>query len=323
VARAHDRKRVTVVGYGTGPQRWEQNAMLNGAFDTWHDISTLDPATLARFFERGGLHLIVDAAGFSAPRALMALARVRTAIRVSWLGNSAELGRPVYDARIAPTSGEGGVLPLWQIAGGYPVLPVWNKTRSRSTDKRVHFGADVQMAQLDDETVALWTYALHALPDAKLLLRAHDMGPGGNIDRLIIRFGRELSARIDIVKDKELEAFYADIDVALTPCRGVSPRAAAEAVAHGVPPVAFGVGGIARPYSVFLSDLGLGPLLVAADGQEYASIAVALATSEETRRRVAGAMTAAVGQHGIVRFAQMVEKHATDALALVEGTPHE
>jgi hypothetical protein len=63
-------------------------------------------------------------------------------------------------------------------------------------------------------------------------------------------------------------------------------------------------------------------MLVAADGQEYASIAVALATSEETRRRVADAMTAAVSQYGIVRFAQTVEKHATDALALVEGTPH-
>lgn len=323
VARAHDRGHVTVVGYGTGPQRWEQNAPLNGAFDTWHDISALDPATLARFFERGRLHLIVDAAGFSAPRGLMALARLRTAIRVSWLGNAAELGQPVYDARIAPMWGDDNGSTLWRVPGGYPALPASKGTLPRSTDRGIHFGADVGMAQLDDETVALWSSILQAQPDAKLLLRARDMGPGDNVERLIARFGRELSARIDIVSDKETPEFYADIDVALMPSRGVSPRIAAEALACGAPPVALSGSGVAHPYAAFLRDLGLGSMLVAADEHEYASIARALTTSEKTRQQIISAMTATAGEGKArdVDFATTLEKYALEALAPAEGLP--
>src|SRR5262249_22297457 len=79
VARAHDRRHATVVAYGNGAQSWEENLPFQGAFDTWQDISTLDPATLARFFERDGLHLIVDASGFHAPDCLLALAHTQTA----------------------------------------------------------------------------------------------------------------------------------------------------------------------------------------------------------------------------------------------------
>lgn len=321
VARAHNRDRVTVVGYGSGAQTWEVNAPLRGAFDSWHDVSNLDSATLARFFTRGGLHLIIDAAGFAAPRGLMALARVQTAIRAAWLGNAAALGEPVYDVQIAARSAELTGPTAWRVGGGYPVLPEVRPTPSGVVRENAHFGADISMAQLDPETVGLWSSVLQALPEAKLLLRAHDMGLGGNIERLVARFGRELAARIDVVDAVSTAEFYRLLDVALLPCRGVSPRFAAEALSCGVPAVAPAGNSAVEPYAPFLRDFGLSSMLVAADDQEYVSLAAAIATPGKSRTQVVEAMTKAAGTEDAHRFAEALETYLTAALEGGEGTP--
>src|SRR6185437_15054987 len=101
---------------------------------------------------------------------------------------------------------------------------------ARARGAQTHFGADVLLPQLCDETVALWAAILRSASDAKLLFRARDTGRG-TVDRLIARFGTELAARIDLVSAERFEEFYALVDVALAPRRGLSPRMAAEAVA--------------------------------------------------------------------------------------------
>jgi protein O-GlcNAc transferase len=320
VARAHDRKRVTVLGYGTGAQSWNENALLSGAFDKWQDVSALDPATLVRFFVRGGLHVVVDAAGFAAPNCLKALAQVQTAIRVSWLGNSAALGAPIYDAQIVAASFAVRGTTLWRVGSGYPVLaPQQQQLPSRAARNDTNFGADVRMPQLDHETVALWSAVLQAQPGAKLLLRARDMTPGGNIDRLVARFGRELAARIDIVDVQRPEEFYASVDIALLPYRGVSPRMAAEALACGVPPIALTRSGIGNPYASYLQEIGLGSRLVAADEQDFVNIATELATSDASRIQVLGAIASAIGDANARHFAQALEERAIKELASAQG----
>ncbi len=322
VARAHDRGRVTVIGYGTGPQGWTSNVAFQGAFDTWQDIRALDPATLARFFLRGGLHVAIDTVGFAAPGNLLSLARLDTAIRVSWLGNSAGLRAPIYDAHIV--AGGSGRETDWSILGGYPVIQPHQGKTARAADAGVVFGSDVKMPQLDDDTVKLWSTLLRAQPDAKLLLRAHDMAAGENIDRLVTHFGRELAARIDIVDAKTSEAFYSSVDVALAPLRGVSARMTAQALACGVPPVAPAGEGAAQPYGAFLRACGLGPMLVAADDRDYVSIALALATSEEARAKAIAAMAevSEFATDGARRFAAEIENHALEALERC-GSPNE
>jgi protein O-GlcNAc transferase len=318
-ARAHDRTRVTVVGYGIGSQGWNENALLSGAFDRWQDVSALDPATLSRFFDRAGLHVIVDAAGFVAPNCLRALACSQTAFRVSWLGNPAGIGAPIYDAQIAAVSPHANGVALWRIGGGYPVLPTLRSAPSRVARSGVNFGADARMSQLDGETVGLWSSLLLAQPGSKLLLRARDMARGANVDRLVARFGRDLAARIDIVEVKLMEDFYASVDVALMPCRGVSSRAAAEALACGVPIVALARNEAASPYASFLQEIGLGSRLVAADEHEFVNIATELATSEEARKQALGAIAAAVGESDASHFARELEARAIKELASAEG----
>jgi protein O-GlcNAc transferase len=316
VARAHDRAHTTVVGYGIGAQSWQQNLPFQGAFDIWQDISLLDSDALALFFERDRLQIIVDVAGFTAPMNMLALAHLRTAIRVAWLGNEGRVAEPIYDAQLVAASAAGAAQSLWPVAGGYPVPQALAERRKPHSGGAVQFGADAVLAQIDAETVRLWSSVLQEGPGAKLLLRARDMNSPTNIERLVAMFGRDLAARIDIVDGEEASAFYSRVDVALTPAKGVSPRMAAEALACGVVPVALGGGGLGQVYARFLEGVGAGSELVAHDPQHYVKRAIRLATSPALREEALAAFLASpwTGNEGLARFARAIEDHARRAL---------
>ena len=200
----------------------------------------------------------------------------------------------------------------WTIAGGYPLPPALQDTH-RADRTVIHFGADVGLCQCDAETVTAWSSLLHAAGEAKLLLRATDTG-SGMVDRLVARFGRELAARIDLVPTESAEEFYALVDVALAPRRGVSPRLAADAVACGVPCVA--KDGDGAPYAAFLRHLGLGRDLVVADFRAYVGVALKLAGSAEARQRI-GALArvaASDARHGAAHFAKALEANTARLL---------
>lgn len=262
VAQAHDRARVTVLGFGFGDQTAEHNAALIGAFGKWRDIGALDPATLARTLSGDGVDVLVDAGGFASAQQLRALTRFATGLRVSWLGNPAGLLAPAYDTRLTPAD--------------YPVL---DPRAASARNETVSFGADATLAQLDPRTVALWAAVLAIVPGAKLVLRARDMAIQANLSRLIERFGENLAARIDLRMAARASEFYQAVDIALLPRFGASPRAAAEALANGVPAIATS-GGV---YGDFLSGRGLGQF-VAQDPAHYVSLAAALACEPQARR---------------------------------------
>lgn len=276
VARAHDRARFTVIGYGDGAQSWDANAALSGAFDRWQDVASLDAATIARCFAHDGVDVVIDASGFAAPHCVLALARAERALRLSWLGNPAALAAPVYDARIAAAS-DHETQATWPIAGGYPVPRAQPRER-RAGGGALQFGADVALPQLGADTVALWSAILRQAGDAKLLLRAGDTSRGA-VDRLVARFGGELAARIDLVSAERFEDFYALVDVALAPRRGCSPRLAAEAVACGVPLVAFAAASAIEPYGAFLNGLGFAAAHTVANDGDYVRRALGFAAA--------------------------------------------
>lgn len=317
VARSHDRNSVRVVGYGMGAQTWDANLLFRGAFDSWHDVSLLDPATLARFFEREGLHAVIDAAGFAAPRGLLALARLDTAVRVSWLGNPAALKQPVYDAQIASVGIVPSASPVWQVAGGYPILPIGEQPQLHVVRQETQFGADVSMAQLDEATIRLWSDVLKAKPRAKLLLRGEDLRFSENVDRLVTRFGRDLASRIDLVEDESAAEFYRVVDLALTPLRGVSPRMAAEALAHGVPVVTLDRQSAIEPYAAFLHGLGLGNLSVARDNEEYVRMALVLSESGGARQETLETIKSASILGNAHDFAAAIEQKASALLTSI------
>lgn len=263
VAQSHDRARVSVLGFGLGSQTAEQNVRLIGAFSKWRDISALDPATLARTLSGDGVDVIVDAGGFASSCQLQALTRFESGLRLSWLGNPSAILAPLYDARLC--------------AADYPVLD--DVAKPAKGEGRVAFGADVTLAQLGSRTAALWSAVLALVPDAKLVLRARDLESNANIGRLVAAFGENLAARIDLRRAERVSEFYEAVDVALLPYNAASPRAAAEALGHGVPAIAMA----GEPFGTFMTSLGLDKRFVADEGAQYCSLAMALAASPRAR----------------------------------------
>ncbi|HKX09226.1 MAG TPA: glycosyltransferase, partial [Stellaceae bacterium] len=316
VAQAHDRSRVTVIGYGIGAQSWRENTPFNGAFDKWRDVAGLDPATLARILGGDGLAVVIDCSGAAAPRQLMAIGRLTSAIRVSWLGVPDALGAPLYDAALGRRAPG---IPSWGAdAPLYPLVRDWARPLERTPSAVMRFASDVRLNQLDARTIALWSAVLSGSPGATLLLRANDMAAAANVERLIARFGRELAARIDLIEAATPNDFYRDADVALAPVNGTSARMTAEAIACGLPVVALDGAGAGELYGAFLRQLGLGGSLVAADDRDYVSIALGLAGSATAREQVAAQVTAVArsGQETARRIAEVIER---EALAMISG----
>jgi hypothetical protein len=289
VACMHDRSAVTAIGYGIGPQIWDENVLLRGAFDKWRDIIGIDPATLARTISADGVDVLIDTGGFSSPINLQTLARVNTALRVAWPGETELCDRRLYDAALslrrgrAPASG----IAVWTPeTGGYPPLRDWTRPRQHIDDKACRFGTDACFAQLDGPTLALWRGVLEATPHSVLLLRANDLAHGANIGRLIARFGKDLAARIDLVDAVLPDDFYRQVDLALAPMVTVTPRSASEAIACGVPLIAMGNDGSWQSCAALLRDAGLDDL-VAPSPQAYVERAVDLAVSPAKRTETA------------------------------------
>ena len=319
VAKAHDRSRFSVIAFGLGQQSWAENAMLSGAFDKWRDISDVDPATLARVLRGDGLAVVIDCAGFANPRQLLALGRVNTALRVGWLGMPPGLGAPFYDAVLGRSAGE---TPAWGPDRNYPLVRDWIKPITHNPSDAIRFGSDIGLSQLDAATVRLWSSVLAGAPGASLALRARDMTCGSNIDHLIGCFGRDVAARVDIVEAASPEDFYCDVDISLAPCRGSSPRMVAESIACAVPAVALAGATTYEPYGAFLRGLGLGDRLVAADEQDYISIALGLAGSADARAPLTAAVAsiAKAGEASARCVAEIVETNVLKMLTEVVGS---
>jgi Flp pilus assembly protein TadD len=318
VARAHDRSGVQVVGYGIGAKGWHENAVLGGAFDQWRDISRLDPATFARTLAGDDLDLVIDVAGLAAPGNLAALARASSMLRVAWLHNPAGL-EAIYDATIA--NDDRGAVPslrCWAVGwGAYPMVRDRRDGFERTPAQGLRLGADVGLRQLNRETVALWSTLLTAIPQSTLLLRQNDMKSPENINRLVQRFGRDLAARVDIVDAESSGAFYRQVDLAVPPTVGTSPRMVAESLAFGVPAVVLRRSGGGQPYAAVLEALGLGADLVAGSSEDYVAKAKSLAISTETRSRVDAAIAAAIAgaEASASDIARSIEQAARKNLA--------
>jgi hypothetical protein len=318
VASLHGRPAVTTIGYGTGPQMWDENVLLRGAFDKWRDVAGIDPPTLARTISADEVDILIDAGGFAAPINLQTLARVNTALRVAWLGAIGPLDRRLYDAVLSfrRDRAAGGDVEVWAPGCGiYPLLRDWTRPVEHSDDPACRFGADARLAQLDGETVTLWRAVLASAPQSVLLLRANDLTQGANVARLIDRVGGDLAARIDLIDADAPDDFYRQVDVALAPARTVSPRSAAEATACGVPLVALGDGRPWQSCAGFLEAAGFGDL-VGATAQSYVQRAFELAASP-TKRLAAAARSGALadrGKHVAAGIAAAIEQAGRTAL---------
>ncbi len=99
VFEAHDRSRLEIVGYSTGPADGSAlRARVAAAFDRFVDARERSPEALAERIRADRIDILVDLKGHTAgARSLHVLARRPAPLQVHWLGYPGTLGTPFID----------------------------------------------------------------------------------------------------------------------------------------------------------------------------------------------------------------------------------
>lgn len=299
---ASDPQQFEVYFYGWLSADDRANAPLRGCYDEWRDISDLDYATVVMTIRGDEIDLLVDAGGLAAPLHAMVLTQRAAPRQISWLGNTAgTLGISQVDAELVDEADEQDVadpagaegprrlpLPYGLYCYDRPLPP---ERQPGLVSDHVLFGADVGLAQLHPDLLALWAAVLAAVPGAKLVLRDRKFSEDNQIDRLVGKFQAVgIADRIEINNCSEKE-FFRQVDVALMPLVSNHPHDAIAALCEGTPVVTLaGNGRHRRVVAGVLRQAELGQL-VAETAEDYVNLARRLATEPTAR---AGAISAIV-----------------------------
>ncbi len=282
--------RFTVAGFGYGPLSAPSNLIFQKCVDRWQDVGGADALTLAAMVRAEGIDILVDLAGLEAPELHAAFASRMAPCQVAWLG--------------APSLGLGGfdfVLTDRYVSevGGHAVRAVMLRLGSvivpppapvalpdRAEDGELLFMADAGLGELNAMTVERWAAILHAVPEAKLVLRDRGFTQGDALKRVLDIFGTfAVAHRIDVIAEASSAAFFAHGDVALLPYPCPRPASVVDALSAGLPVVcpAGGAPGSRAAASV-LDHLGIAGDTVAEDEEAYVALALRWARSAPERQ---------------------------------------
>jgi protein O-GlcNAc transferase len=244
VARLHDRTVVEVYGYGLGELAADSNVGLRGGFDEWRDVSRIEPRTLARILEGDALDVVIDASGLRAPGGLTALSIAHVPLRCGWFGLAEDIAGAPYDywltcdGVMAAAGRLRSLGPTHVAASGKPI------PRLDPVGSGLRIGFDISPRELTPATIDLLRRIFAAVPTAQFMILDHGFSQPIVVERLIAQLG-DAAAHTDVVKAAEARAFLAQVDVVVVPPSAETPRAAAEAIGHGVPALVIGDGAAA------------------------------------------------------------------------------
>lgn len=251
VIAAHDAARVTAFAYSAGQvDDWVTGAIRNAC--AFRDVRTLDDAALAAQIAADEIDVLVDLSGHTGGSRLAAFAHRPSPVQVTWLGYFATTGLPVMDAVIldewhAPPGTESQFTEsIVRLPGGrfcYTAVPFAPKEESVPPSLRkgyVTFGCFNNTAKFNAGVFDVWGRVLHAVPDARLVLKWRTFQ-----DPLFCDSIRDAFVARGIAQDRielrvasfhaDLLNEYADIDIALDPFPFTGGMTSCEAMWMGVP----------------------------------------------------------------------------------------
>ena len=296
VLKAHNLGLVQVFAYSAGQVKdWVTDEIR--AACTFRDVSALDDVALAEQIRADGIDVLVDLSGHTAGSRLTAFAYRPAPVMVSWLGYFATTGLPCMDAVLldewhAPPGTEAQfVEPILHLPSGrfcyqpVPWAPAEVSAPAFARNGFITFGCFNNTAKFNAGVFDAWAQVLHALPDARLILKWRTFNDeslrqqvtnafvvrGIAADRIELR-GPSFHA--DLLKE------YADIDIALDPFPFTGGLTSCEALWMGAPVVTWPQSRVvSRQTHAFLHQIGL-PELSAPDADDYVRIAAELANDQ-------------------------------------------
>ncbi len=293
VLKAHDPARVQVFAYSAGQVKdWVTDEIR--AACTFRDVTALDDAALAEQIRADGIDVLVDLSGHTGGSRLTAFAHRPAPVMVSWLGYFATTGLPymdtvLLDAWHAPPGTEAQfVEPILRLPSGrfcyqpVPWAPAAVAAPAFERNDFITFGCFNNTAKFNAGVFDAWAQVLHAVPDARLILKwrtFNDEAFRQQVTDAFVARGiaadhielRGPSFHADLLKE------YADIDIALDPFPFTGGLTSCEALWMGVPVVTWPQRRVvSRQTHAFLHQIGL-PELSAKDADDYVRIVVELA----------------------------------------------
>ncbi|MBR8186087.1 tetratricopeptide repeat protein [Burkholderia ambifaria] len=246
-----DRTRIEPHAYVTFVVEDDVTARLKSGFASWKKLTCLNRDQAARMIHDDGIDVLVDLAGHTNWSGLPVFAHRPAPVQASWLGFFATTGCRAIDYFI----GDPHTLPAdeahhfveqpWHLPDSYlcftpPAYDVAVGPLPMATNGGVTFGCFGKLTKISDDVIALWSRLLHALPDARLMLKAHELGASDLNRATLERFARHgIGAHQLILEGGSPRAEYFNaynrIDIALSPFPYPGGTTTAEALWMGVP----------------------------------------------------------------------------------------
>nr|WP_242513278.1 FkbM family methyltransferase [Halochromatium salexigens] len=299
----HDRSRLELWAYTTNEQQDAVTARIQELVDHWQSIVGLSDEAAAALIRSDELDVLVDLSNHTNDNRLGVFAQRAAPVQVEYLGHFsttgvAEIDYWIGDPQQTPPSTDAHysetVWRLPRVAHVYrgsedAPAPGWQPQE----DGTVWLGCFHNPIKLTAGTIALWSRLLHALPEAKLRLKAKQLSDTGWREQLTNAFAahgigadrlklHDRSATLDWAAHM---GAYDGLDIALDPIgpwRGAATNC--DALWMGVPVVTLrGERAGSRQTAALLQALGREDW-IADDEDSYIDTVVALARDVERRR---------------------------------------
>lgn len=291
-----DPGKVELFAYPTSPLTDSLTDRIRPHFSQWHPLCGLNDETAAKLVHAHGIHVLIDLSGHTACNRLPLFAWKPAPIQASWLGYFAttgvsEIDYILGDPHVTPEGHESQFAEkIWRLPD----------TRMCFTPPRdapevsplpalrnglVTFGSFQNLAKASDETLALWSKVLEAVPESQLRWQCGQFADRNVIDMTRSRlkaFGIERADLVGPVNRQDYLAMHAEVDFILDTFPFTGGTTTCEALWMGVPTLTLaGNTLISRQGLGLMTAAGL-PEWAVHTPEEYVSRAVEFAGSRES-----------------------------------------
>ena len=248
---AHDRMRVEVFCYAAGGRPDAVTARLKAAADHWADVGALHAEYLCTRIREDDLDVLVELAGHTQGNRLTALARRAAPVQVTAIGYPGTTGLSQIDYRLVDgiTDPFGSDMFATERLLRLPRLHCYLPDQDAppvaaapaNTAGFVTFGSFNKLGKVSDDTVAVWSRVLTAVPRSRLFLKSKALAEEGTRALTIARFGAHgvtpdrLTLFGWVPEDAGHLSTYARVDIALDTFPYSGTTTTCEALWMGVP----------------------------------------------------------------------------------------
>ncbi|MEM5338693.1 tetratricopeptide repeat protein [Paraburkholderia azotifigens] len=286
-----------LIAYSTRASEDDITARLKQRFTAWRSLVNVSDEQAVQMIRDDGIDMLVDLSGHTVHNRLPVFAWKPAPVQVSWLGYFGTTGLDeidyiLGDPHVLPADEESHyVEKTWRLPDSYLCFTPPNDEVAvgplpMTLNGHVTFGYFGKLVKITPNVIAAWSRLLHAVPDAKLMMKSHELGAaharrstadkfaahGIDASRLILEGG---SPRREYLES------YNRVDIMLSPFPYPGGTTTAEALWMGTPVVALeGDRFVTHICESVLNAAGLAGW-IARDEDEYIELASAWAAHPE------------------------------------------